>query len=122
MLDPLVDRLQKRGVGRTAATGAIFLLLLLLIAFLSSVIVPALIAQASQLAQNGPQYVQTVKDNVGNFLRAHHQSGPVTLPATADALFSQISDRASQFVQKSSGGITAFLIGSVSTLLQRWSC
>ena len=68
LLNPLVGRLQRRGLSRAMAVGLIFGSLLLLLVGASILIVPALIAQASQLSKEGPRYVQTGQAFINTFL------------------------------------------------------
>ncbi|MDQ2799471.1 MAG: AI-2E family transporter [Armatimonadota bacterium] len=114
LLDPLVHLLLRRGMGRMPATGMVFVVFLLLLVGLGWLIVPALIAEAGNLAQNGPNYIAGLQQ----FLIAHHKIGPFTLPPTVDQLTQQISGRASVLVQDAGGRIVGFLVGSVTIVIQ----
>ncbi len=118
LLDPLADKLTRRGLGRTAAAGLVFGAFLLLILGIGWLIIPALIAQAGDLAQNGPTYISGLQDYVDRFLTAHHKIGPVTLPATFQQLSNQFSGRASDYLKQSSGHLYDFLVGSVTLVIQ----
>ena len=118
LLDPLVNRLMRQGLGRMPATGLVFTLFLLLIVGVGWLTVPALIAQAGDLAQNGPTYIAGIQDYANHFLKAHPKIGPIKLPATFDQMTQQFSDRASAFVQSASGHIVSFLVGSATVAIQ----
>lgn len=118
LLDPLVHLLLRRGMARMPATGLVFAVFLLLIVGLGWLTIPVLIAQAGDLAQNGPTYISGMRDYVNTFLTAHPKIGPISLPPTFGALTDQISGAASGFLQESSGRVYGFLIGSATVLIQ----
>lgn len=118
LLDPLADQLMHRGVGRSAAAGIVFGVFLLLFAGIGWLTVPALIAQAGNLAQNGPGYVHSLQIHTDTFLAAHPKIGPFKLPSTFQTMTAQLSDRASAYVQEAGGKVVGFLVGSATVLIQ----
>ena len=118
LLDPLVDDLTRRGVNRMLSVAIVFGLLIVIIGALASLFVPTLIDQTGQLARNAPGFVETMRHHVNAFLQAHRHIGLFKLPQTFDDLFSQGSQQLTAFLQRSTGSITQFLLGSVSTLFQ----
>ena len=118
LLDPLADSLMKRGLSRMAASGIVFGVFLFLIIGIGYLSIPALIGQATALAQNGPTYIAGLQHNADVFLKAHHKIGPVKMPANFAALSSQLSGQAAGFLQKAGGSIGTFLIGSATFLVQ----
>ena len=118
LLDPLADKLMRRGMGRTAAAGSVFGVFLLLLVGIGWLTVPALIAEAGNLAQQGPGYVTSLQDYTNHFLTAHPKIGPLKMPATSQTLIAQLSGKASSYVQEASGRVMGFLIGSATVLIQ----
>ena len=118
LLDPLADRLMKRGLSRTAASGLVFGVFLLLIVGIGWFTIPALIGEAKALVENGPIYIAGLQDAVNKFLAAHHKIGPVKMPANFAQLTSQVSAQVSGFLQLAGGSIGTFLIGSATLLVQ----
>lgn len=118
LLDPLADRLERRGLSRMVAVSIIFGVFLLLLVGLGFLIVPSLVAQASQLTQDGPQYIERFKGAANDFLTHHRSIGGYTPPQNFDALFAQLSDRASNVVRGSAGQVAGFLVGSISAVLE----
>ena len=118
LLDPLADNLMKRGLNRMAASGIVFGVFLFLIIGIGYLSIPALIGQATALAQNGPTYISGLQHTADAFLRTHHKIGPVKMPATFAQLTTQISGQISDFLQKAGGSIGTFLIGSATFLIQ----
>ena len=118
LLDPLVRKLTKRGLGRMPATGMVFGVSLLLLVGLGWLTIPALIGQAGDLATNGPGYVATVQTRADTFLKAHPKIGPVKLPANFTQLSGQVSARASGYLSEASGHLVGFLVGSVTLIIQ----
>jgi len=118
LLDPLADKLMKRGLSRTAASGLVFGVFLFLIVGIGWLAIPALIGQAASLAQDGPIYISGLQDAVNHFLAAHHKIGPVKMPRNFSQLTSQVSGQVSGFLQRAGGSIGTFLIGSVTFVVQ----
>ena len=118
LLDPLADRLMKRGLNRMAASGLVFGIFLFFIVGIGWLAIPALIGEAGSLAQNGPVYISGLQASVNHFLAAHHKIGPVKMPANFTQLTSQVSGQVSGFLQKAGGSIGTFLIGSVTFVVQ----
>lgn len=118
LLDPLVDRLERRGLSRMWAATLVFVGLLVLVIGGSVLLTPILVGQAGDLAKNGPQLVSSVHDTVKDFLDAHHKIGPITLPRTVQDLTAKLSDQASGLLQGSTGRLTGFLLGSVTLVIQ----
>ncbi len=118
LLDPLVDKLERRGMKRIAAVGIVFGGLLLVLVGAGVLLVPMLAQQASDLASNGPQYIAGIQTYTNNFLAHHHKIGPLTLPKNAQALGDQLSGQASGLLSTGGGRVTGFLLGSVTLLVQ----
>lgn len=118
LLDPVTDRLERRGLSRGVAVALVFGTFVLLFVGAGALIVPKLIEQAGLLADNGPQYVDRFRGYVDDFLAGHRRVGGYTLPENFNALFAQLSGRASALVRDSAGIVTGALVGSITTLLQ----
>ena len=117
LLDPLAARLMKRGMKRTPAAGLVFGVFVLLIVGIGWLTIPALIAQAGDLAQNGPTYIDGVQDFADKFIQTHQKIGPFKLPSL-DTLTQQFSGRASALVQGAGGKVVTFLLGSATVVIQ----
>ncbi len=118
LLDPLADKWTQRGMGRTAAAGLVFGVFLLLLLGLGWLTVPLLIAQAGDLAQNGPTYISGLQDYVNHFLLTHHKIGPIKMPANFEQLTRQFSGQASDYLKQASGHVYDFLIGSATFVIE----
>ncbi|MGI8632890.1 MAG: AI-2E family transporter [Solirubrobacterales bacterium] len=64
-LDPGVTVLMRRGLGRGWATGAVFLLTLLVAGGLAALIVPSMVDQVGELVDRAPGYVDDLKQGEG---------------------------------------------------------
>lgn len=118
LLDPLLERLQKRGCPRILAVSAVYVAFLAVFVVGLIFLVPALIEQAKQLAQDFPAYSDRLKtlatgfmeDNRSTLLRFH-------LPTTLEEAFAkygnQVSIRASSGIQF----ISNWIAGNLSKAL-----
>jgi len=68
--DPLADRLERAGMGRTLAVSIVFVLLLLVIAAALLLLVPLIARQIENLVQNFPHYVEWARDRALPWLQA----------------------------------------------------
>ena len=117
LLDPLADRLERRGLNRMAAVGIVFGIFLLLLVGFGYVVIPALIDEAGKLKDSGPQALANIRTTVNGWLQTHKHFGGVTMPKNFDVLSAELTARASDYLQRSSGGIQGFLTGTVATVI-----
>ncbi len=117
LLDPLADKLERRGLTRMGAVSLVFGLFLVFVVGAAFLIVPMLVAQAGDLAQNGPQFVQGLQGTVNTFLHTHHKIGPVTLPRNVAQLSDQVSGYTANGLKTVSGHLAGYLVGSVTILI-----
>ncbi len=118
LLDPLVDRLERRGLRRIFAVGLVFCVFLLLLLVAGAIAIPILVSQASELAQSGPEYIARLRAYTDDFLAHHRRILGFSMPRNFDMLSAEFSDRASEILKHSAGSIPAFLLGSVAMLLE----
>lgn len=76
--DPLVDRLETRGVKRTPAVVVVFLVLFLLLTLLTLLLVPRVEAQISQLLTRLPGYLDWMRGHALPVLQAYMPEGVET--------------------------------------------
>ncbi|HLF95947.1 MAG TPA: AI-2E family transporter [Methylococcaceae bacterium] len=69
--DPLADRLETRGLGRTAAVASVFAAMTLVLVLLLVLVVPLLEEQIAALIDNLPAYANWVEKNLLPWLRQH---------------------------------------------------
>ncbi len=115
LLDPLIDRMERK-IHRGFAVFIVFLAFVSILTIIALVAVPALVVQASALAANGPIYLAGTKAVVNHFLSHHHKIFTVHLPKNFDVLSAQVTTQLGAFMQRSAGGLTVVLVGSVSTI------
>ncbi len=89
LLDPVVDRLERRGWPRGRAVAAIFVVLLVLVALLLITIIPLAAAEIQQLARNWQKYadaavrlVGTIRDRLGHLGLPSYVTETVSTNAT----------------------------------------
>ena len=118
LLDPLVHKIEAwTKMPRGAAAGLVFLILLLVVVGALSLLIPALVTQATNLIQHGPSYIATLQGHVNAFLLKHHKYN-AAVPKSMTALMGSFSGKVGSFLQDSSGKIIGFLIGSATMLVE----
>ncbi|MFA0757969.1 MAG: hypothetical protein PVTTEEND_000067 [Candidatus Fervidibacter sp.] len=118
LLDPLVDRLQERGLSRGMATTVIFFLFALLAFFVLLLVLPPLIGQATELVQGclppkGRYYLlaQELLDTIERrILRGD-------LPPFVEQSLQQVGEQLGQWLLASLQGVLSSLSGLLSLIL-----
>ena len=105
--DPLVDRLERLKLGRTAAVSVVFSIILLLLLFLLLLLVPRVEAQVSQFLQRLPGYVEWLQQTLLPRLEAW-------LPAEAAGFDLGVLQETLAKHWRDAGGVLAQLWQSIS--------
>ncbi|GGA22281.1 AI-2E family transporter [Dyella nitratireducens] len=115
--DPLADRLERFGLGRTLAVGIVFVVLILVIAAALLLLVPLIARQIENLVQNFPRYVEWGKDTALPWVQAKLHLDPKAFDT--DRLVDQIKQHIGSIgtvigtISRSSVGIVAWLTNLV---------
>ena len=105
--DPLADRLERVGMGRTLAVSIVFLLLALLLTGALLLLIPLISHQIENLIQNVPRYVDWAEHTAWPWLQAKLHLDPRTFDS--DRLIATIKTHIG-----SVGGIAGQVLGKVS--------
>ncbi len=105
--DPLVDRLEARGLKRTPAVALVFTVLFLLLTLLLVLLVPRLEAQIGQLLQKLPGYIEWIRANLVPHLEA-------LLPGETAAFDMGVLQKALTRHWREAGGVLAGVWSSIS--------
>ena len=90
LLDPVVDRLEKRGLKREAAIGMLFALVSLLVTLLVLVVVPLMGREFRELAGNVAQYVDALKVQLESWRLQAEQLLGQPIPISGEELLHQV--------------------------------
>jgi len=96
LLDPLLHRLQARGCPRILAVSGVYVVFLALFILGVVLLVPAVIDQANQLADDFPEYSDRFREFASDFVARHERTLlrfelPTTLQEIADRYKEQVS-------------------------------
>ena len=105
--DPLADRLERVGMGRTLAVSIVFLLLALLLTGALLLLIPLISHQIENLIQNVPRYVDWAEHTAWPWLQAKLHLDPRTFDS--DRMIATIKEHIG-----SVGGIAGQVLGKVS--------
>lgn len=105
--DPLADRFEKLGMGRSLAVSIVFLIMVLILAGVVVLLVPLIERQIVRLVDSLPQYAAWVRENALPWLEQHMgiDYGSFDTQRITDLLRQHIS---------SAGGVAAFVLAKVS--------
>ena len=118
LLDPLLDRLQRRGFPRAAAIAGVYALFLGVFVLGLVFLVPAIIDQATQLAGDFPSYAQRARDFGDSFMQSHHAVlVKFKLPTTLQEVFARYGGQVSGSATSAVTTVTTWIASNVSKAL-----
>jgi len=118
LLDPLLDRLQKRGCPRVLAVAGVYALFLAVFVVGLIFLVPAVIEQAKELGRDFPGYSERFITFAADFMERHH-STLITfkLPTTLQEVFVQYGDQVTKAVTSGIRHTSEFIVSNLSMAL-----
>lgn len=105
--DPVVDRLQRLGLGRTLAVVLVFAVMLIIVVLALLLLVPLVESQVTRLIQSLPGYLEWIENRVAPWVQERFGAGVEVLDA--DQLAGVLREHWQQ-----AGGIAAAVVGSIS--------
>ena len=106
-LDPLADKLERRGMSRTLATTLITIAFLIVVALLFVFLVPLLQQQVVELLANLPSYFNAIRGWIEPMLQQWATQIEPGQVDKAETLVEKFSERAAQFVLEIAGSVWA---------------
>ena len=99
LLNPGIDRLQRRGVKRIHAIAIVFSAFLLIFIVAALLVLPALAVEAQNLSADYPAYTVKAKELIGQARRAAEVWGQLVglVPNDVRAAFAEVGDRAQAY-------------------------
>ena len=118
LLDPLLDRLQKRGYPRILAVSAVYIVFLAAFILGLVFLAPPVIDQAKQLGQDLPGYAGRFGAFASDFMEKHRATlTKFELPTTLQEAFTKYGERAKQEVIAGIGYASNWIVSSLSKAL-----
>jgi predicted PurR-regulated permease PerM len=118
LLDPLLDRMQSRGCPRVLAVSAVYLIFLAAFVIGLIFLVPAVVDQAKQLAQDTPTYSSQFKTFAAGFMEEHHSLLlKLKLPTTLEEGFAKYGSSAASAVTSGIQLMSNWIVANLSKAL-----
>ncbi|MBI2843468.1 MAG: AI-2E family transporter [Armatimonadetes bacterium] len=115
LLDPTIDRLERRGLSRGASVAGVSLIFLLVFAAIGILLVPVLVSQAMELADNLPHYYREASKQVSNIVSRYSAVlERFHAPTTLQEFYQRYSGRLQSAASDAIGGAGRMLSGLVS--------
>lgn len=116
LLDPLADRLERGGLGRTSATALITLGFFMVIVSFLLILLPPLIRQATELATQLPVFLETLRDRLLPKVAGLVAQVDPTAEVSAQGLIEQYSGQAIGVVAATAGTLLQSGVAMVNLL------
>jgi len=118
LLDPLLDRLQKRGCPRILAVSVVYIVFLAAFILGLVFLAPPVVDQAKQLGQDLPGYAERFGAFASDFMEKHRATlTKFELPTTIQEAFTKYGERAKQEVIAGIGYASNWIVSSLSKAL-----
>lgn len=118
LLDPVLDRLQRRGVRRFVAVLGIYGVFLIVFVAGIFYLVPAVIDQAKQFGEDFPRYSLLFQKYASGLMSHHHDTLiRLKLPTTVQEVFSKYGDQLNAQVGVGVNAATRFITSTLSKAL-----
>lgn len=113
LLNPLMSRLERRGVPRVYSVGLTILLFLLLFAGTILLLTPKLVDQGTDLARNMPEYARFLESRADELLaRGQPLLRRLSLPTTLPGMTHRFSEQLRDFSASSLSAVSNFILAS----------
>ncbi len=118
LLDPVLDRMQRRGWSRRAAAVVVFGLFLILFAGVALVLIPAAVQQAAEFVANAPGYYGELARRLQEAMGARHDLlTRLGLPTTTSQMLARYQPQLTGFLQTLVQRLLQFFAGSAAKLV-----
>jgi predicted PurR-regulated permease PerM len=110
LLDPTIDKLERRGLPRGVSVGLVAIVFVAAIVLLAMFLVPALIGQAKELADHSGTYYREASTGINQLLVRYEDTlKKLRLPTTVEGLTSRYNGQIQNLAKNSFSGVASFL-------------
>lgn len=92
LFDPLVTKLQKKGVNRVLGTILVYIILILFIYLLCLLMIPSITTQLNDLAKTVPDFITYLKENIDSFFNHLNNVGDYDFTDIKISIYDGIND------------------------------
>lgn len=92
LFDPLVTKLQKKGVNRVLGTLFVYVLLILFIYLLGQLMIPSIASQLNDLATSVPNFINYLNENIDSFFNNLSNVGDYDFTEIKNSVYDGIND------------------------------
>jgi len=121
LFDPLVTRLQKKGVSRVLGTIFVYVVFIFCIYLLCRLMIPSIADQVEDLGKNVPSFVNYLKDNVDAFFKHLNKMGDYDFTDVKISIYDEINNMSNSVTvdlpSKAMDIAKAILAGSINLIL-----
>jgi len=121
LFDPLVTKLQKKGVSRVLGTIFVYVVFIFCIYLLCRLMIPSIADQVEDLGKNVPEFVNYLKDNVDAFFKHLNTMGDYDFTDVKISIYDEINNMSNSVTvdipSKAMDIARAILAGSINLIL-----
>ena len=92
LFDPVVTKLQKKGVNRVLGTLFVYALLIIFIYLLCKLMIPNIAGQLEDLGKSVPNFIAYLKDNIDSFFKSLNKMGDIDFTKTQMDVYDGINN------------------------------
>lgn len=114
LFDPLVTKLQNKGVNRVIGTLFVYALLILFIYLLAQLMIPAITDQVNDLAKGVPNFINYLKDNIDSFFNHLNKTGDYDFTDIKISIYDGINDLSNSLTV----GLPSTIVNALSSIIE----
>lgn len=114
LFDPLVTKLQKKGVNRILGSIFVYVILIFFIYLLCRLMIPSIADQLEDLGKNVPDFVNYLKKNIDSFFDTIGSGSDFDYDSVKDALYNGINNVSNSLTVDLPGKIVSITTGIVA--------
>lgn len=92
LFDPLVTKMQKKGINRVFGTIIVYIFLILFIYLLCKLMIPSITDQLSDLGKSVPNFINYLKDNLDSFFKHLNSSSDFDFSGIQNGIYNTINN------------------------------
>ena len=92
LFDPVVTKLQQKGVNRVLGTLFVYVLLILFIYLLCRLMIPNIAGQLEDLGKSVPNFINYLKENIDSFFKSLNKMGDMDFTKIQIGIYDSIND------------------------------
>lgn len=121
LFDPIVTKLQHKGVRRVIGSLFVYIIFILFLFLLGNLLIPNIVHELSDLSKQVPDFINYLQDGIDDFFDEIEKFGDYDFTKIKDNIYKALNDLGDRLTSDAPenimNGLTAFISGSITFLI-----